>query len=89
MTKFVSSITGLALGLLFLNGTIVPQKFCEGVRFDGILYPDFIGQHALTDGEAARLNDPVLREQVRRASADRWGSQVKKGQVAKCGQASF
>jgi hypothetical protein len=38
---------------------------------------------------AARLNDPVLREMVCRASADRWGTQVRNGQIAKCGKASF
>lgn len=89
--KFIRS-TGLAaaaFGVLFLNGTLVPEKFCDGLRFDGTSYSAFIDKHALTEQEAAQLNDPVTREQARRAAADRWGRQIRSGQLAKCGQASF
>jgi len=72
-----------------LGNTLVPARFCEGVRFDDQKYGPFIEAYALDLKVAALMNDPVIREAVRRANAEKWSGQVRAGQKAKCGKASF
>lgn len=86
MKTFTSIAATVAFTAAFF---LLPARFCEGIRFDDQLYGPFIQANALAKYDAEAMRDPVIREAVRRAKAEKWSGQVRAGQISQCGKASF
>ena len=89
MKRILTSLSTLAFGFVMRSGTLVPPMFCEGIRHqDGAYYGPWIDEHAIPTF-TVDMNDPVARAAARLTHSKAWKREVRAGQTAKCGKASF
>jgi len=69
----------------------LPDGFCDGVRFDGVMYEDWLSAEALEldDDEYAIYNREDATVRLSRNYRCRWINTLKDLQVNQCGQSTI